>query len=55
VCFDVEAPLQQVKTQQAPQKLVIKIPKASVYSKISITETMDIDVEQTVKKKMKII
>jgi hypothetical protein len=46
VCIDVEAPLEQVQTQQAPQKLVIKIPKSSVYNKISILETMDIDVEQ---------
>ena len=30
VCIDVEAPLQQVQTQQAPQTLVIKIPKANV-------------------------
>jgi hypothetical protein len=44
VCIDVEAPLQQVKTQQDPQKLVIKIPKASVYKKITISDTMDIHV-----------
>ena len=33
---------------------MIKIPKANVYNKRSILETIDIDVEQTDKKKMKI-
>ena len=35
--------------------LVIKIPKASVYNKRIISKSMDINVEQTTKKKMKII
>jgi len=34
---------------------VIKITKASVYNKRSISEPMDINVEQIAKKKMKII
>jgi hypothetical protein len=34
---------------------VIKIPKANVYKKRRISKTMDIDVEQDAKKKMKII
>ena len=36
VCIDVEAPLQEVQTQQAPQNLAIKITKDSVYNKRNI-------------------
>ena len=55
VCVDVEVPLQQVQTQKPPKNLVIKISKAIVYNKRTISETMDIDVEQTAKKKMIIV
>jgi hypothetical protein len=45
VCIDVEAPLQQVQASHTPKKLVIKIPKATVYNKRTMSDTMHIDVE----------
>jgi hypothetical protein len=65
-CVDIETTLQPVQTQQmevalqpiqnqlAPQKLMIKIPKESVYSKRSSSEAMDIKDQQTSPKKMKV-
>jgi hypothetical protein len=50
----VEATLQQSQTQQAPQKLIIKVPKISVYSKRSSSEAMGISDQQTSPKKMKV-
>jgi hypothetical protein len=38
----VEATLQQIQTQQASQKLIIKVPETSVYRKRSSSEAMGI-------------
>jgi hypothetical protein len=45
---------QQSQTQQASQKLTIKVPKISVYSKRSSLEAMGISDQQTTPKKMKV-
>ena len=50
----VEVTLQPIEIEKAPQKLMIKVPKTSVYNKRSILEAMDIDDQQTVKKNMKV-
>jgi hypothetical protein len=50
----VEATLQQSQTQQAPQNLILKVPKISVYSKRSSLEAMGISDQQTCPKKMNI-
>ena len=34
----VEETLQQIQTQQAPQKIIVKVPKMSVYNKRSNSE-----------------
>jgi HPt (histidine-containing phosphotransfer) domain-containing protein len=54
VCVDMEATLQQIQTQQAPHKLIIKVPKISVYSERSSSEAMGISDQQTTPKKMKV-
>jgi DNA-binding LytR/AlgR family response regulator len=50
----LEATLQQIQTQQASQKLIIKNPKISVYNKRSNSNAMDIIYQQTAPKKMKV-
>jgi hypothetical protein len=50
----VEATLKQSQTQQAPQKLIFKVPKMSVYNKRSSSEAMGTSDQQTAPKKMKI-
>ena len=50
----VEATLKQSQTQQAPQRLIVKVPKMSVYSKRSSLEAMGTSDQQTAPKKMKI-
>jgi hypothetical protein len=50
----VEATLQQSQTQQASQKLIVKVPKMSVYNKRSSSEAMGTSDQQTSPKKMKI-
>jgi hypothetical protein len=66
VCVDMEAilqpmqtqqgeeTLQQIQTQQAPQKLIIKVPKTSFYSKRNSSKAMYISNQQTAPKKMKV-
>jgi hypothetical protein len=36
----VEATLQHTQIQHTPQKLIVKVPKVSVYSKISSSEAL---------------
>jgi hypothetical protein len=50
----VEETLQQSQTQQAPQKLIFKVPKVSVYNKRSNSEAMGTNDQQISPKKMKI-
>jgi hypothetical protein len=50
----VEATLQQSQTQQASQKLIVKVPKMSVYNKRSISEAMGTNNQQSAPKKMDI-
>ena len=42
VCVDMEATLQKIQTQKAPQNLIIKAPKISVYSKRRSSKAMGI-------------
>jgi polyhydroxyalkanoate synthesis regulator phasin len=46
--------LQQTQTQQTPQKLIVKVPKVSVYTKRSSSEALGTSSQQTAPKKMKI-
>jgi hypothetical protein len=46
--------LQQSKTQQAPQKLIVKVPKMFFYNKRSSSEAIGTSEQQTAPKKMKI-
>ena len=50
----VEANLQQNQTQQTPQKLIVKVPKISVYNKRSSSEAMGTRDQQKAHKKIKI-
>jgi hypothetical protein len=50
----VEETLQQTQTQQTPQKLIVKVPKVSVYNKRSSSEAMGTSDQQTTPKKMNI-
>jgi hypothetical protein len=50
----VEATLQQNQMQLTPQKLIVKVPKVSVYNKRSSSEALGTSSQQTVPKKMKI-
>ena len=50
----VEATLQQSQTQQAPHKLIVKVPKMSLYSKRSSSEAMGTSDQQTTPKNIKI-
>jgi hypothetical protein len=50
----MEAILQQIQTQQDPQKLIMKVPKISVYNKRISSEAMGINDQQTTPKKMKV-
>jgi hypothetical protein len=50
----VEATLQQAQTQQTPQKLIVKVPKVSVYNKRSSSEALGTSDQQNSPKKMKI-
>jgi hypothetical protein len=54
VCVDMEETLQQIQTQQAPHKMIIKVSKISVYNKRSSLEAMGISDQQTSPKKMKV-
>ena len=49
----MEETLHQSQTQQDPQKLIVKVPKMSVYIKRSSSEDMDISDQQTTPKNMK--
>jgi hypothetical protein len=50
----VEATLQQTQIQQTPQKMIVKVPKISVYNKRSSSEALGTSSQQTAPKKMKI-
>jgi hypothetical protein len=50
----VEATLQHIQTHQTPQKMIVKVPKISVYSKISSPEALGTSSQQNAPKKMKI-
>jgi hypothetical protein len=50
----MEATLQQTQTQKNPQKIIVKVPKVSLYSKRSSSEAMDLSDWETSPKKMKI-
>jgi hypothetical protein len=50
----VEETLQQTQMQQTPQKLIVKVPKISVYRKRSSLEALGTNSQQTAPKKTKI-